>query len=938
MNPYIKDIMILKTNWMYMDYKNTVFLPKTTFAMKAGLNTLETNLLSHWKQTNLYQKIRKKSKGRQKFILHYGPPYANGNIHIGHALSMTLKDIVVKTKQMQGYDAPLVPGWDCHGLPIEWKIEEHYKEKGLKKDEVDPIELIASCRSFAKQWIDVQREEFKRLGIVADWDNPYITMDFKTEGQVIQEISKFLLNGTLYRGLKPVLWSVVEKTALADAETEYKDHVSDSIYVKFKIHNGKGALEGAYAVIWTTTPWTLPGNRAISFGPDFEYRVLLVDSEKYLVAKDLQTSFLTALQKKAYENIATLKGSDLNGLICHHPFYGEGYDFDVPLLPGDHVTTETGTGLVHTAPGHGEDDFNICKEFNIPVPETVKGDGFYFDHIPLFKGVHIFKANPIVIDKLREKNALLAHSKLTHSYPHSWRSKAPLIYRATPQWFVKIDPTIREVALSEIEKTNFFPAKGKTRIQSMVQNRPDWCLSRQRVWGVPLAFFVHNETGEPLRDALVQKRIVDIISQHGVEAWISMDSHVFLGDQYCANDYSKVKDIADVWFDSGATHAYVLQTREELAWPADLYLEGSDQHRGWFQSSLLESCGTMQKAPYKAILTHGFTLDDKGHKMSKSLGNVIAPQDVIQKMGADIIRLWVVNSDYTEDQRIGNEILKQQEDIYRRFRNTLRYLLGALSEFDESEHILYDEMPMLEKWVLHRLFEIDQLHKECIKNYEFMHFYSALHAFCSQDLSAFYFDIRKDSLYCDLKDSITRRSARTVMDIVLNALIRYLAPVLSFTAEEAWFAYKGNQESSIHEESFFNVQDLWQNKALGDYWKKLRGLRRVMTTALEVERQAKSIGSSLQAQIFVYVTSELAQFLEGIDLAELAITSKATLVIATPPAGALMLDDIDDIGVVVATSDGQKCHRCWKIVPEVGDVDREHKDICHRCENAIMHT
>ncbi|MBP9752261.1 MAG: isoleucine--tRNA ligase [Proteobacteria bacterium] len=921
---------------MYMDFKNTVFLPQTSFAMKAGLNTLEVNLLNHWKETNLYQKIRKKSKGKKKFILHYGPPYANGNIHIGHALTSILKDIVVKTKQMQGYDAPLVPGWDCHGLPIEWKIEEQYKEKGLKKDEVDPIELIASCRSFAKKWVDIQREEFKRLGIVADWDNPYITMDFATEGKIVEEISKFLLNGTLYRGLKPVLWSVVEKTALADAETEYKDHTSDSIYVKFKIQNGKGPLESAYAVIWTTTPWTLPGNRAISFGPDFKYSVISINNEKYLVAEDLLQNFLKATEQTEYQKIASLKGTELEGLICQHPFYGEGYDFDVPFLPGDHVTTEAGTGLVHTAPGHGEDDFNICKTFNIPVPETVKGDGFYFDHVPLFKGVHIFKANPVVMDKLTEKNALLSHSKLVHSYPHSWRSKAPLIYRATPQWFVKIDPTIREIALSEIEKTDFFPEKGKTRIQSMVQNRPDWCLSRQRVWGVPLAFFVHNETGEPLRCEKVQNRIIDAISKNGVEAWITMNSDVFLANDYSVNDYSKVTDIADVWFDSGATHAYVLQARAELAWPADLYLEGSDQHRGWFQSSLLESSGTMQKAPYKAILTHGFTLDEKGHKMSKSLGNVIAPQDVIEKMGADILRLWVVNSDYTEDQRIGNEILKQQEDIYRRFRNTLRYLLGALSGFNETESINYDEMPILEKWILHRLTEIDQLHKEAIENYELMHFYSHLHAFCSQDLSAFYFDIRKDSLYCDSKNSVIRRSARTVMDSVLNALIRYLAPVLSFTAEEAWFAYKGNQESSIHEEEFLTIDNRWKNNSLGDYWKKVRHLRRVMTTALEVERQAKSIGSSLQAQIFVYVTAELAQVLEKVDIAELAITSKATLVIATPPSGALMLDDVEDVGVVVAGADGQKCQRCWKILPEVGDLEREHKEVCHRCEDVIF--
>jgi isoleucyl-tRNA synthetase len=918
-----------------MDFKNTVFLPQTSFSMKAGLNKLEPELLSFWNESNLYQKLRTKTKGKKQFILHYGPPYANGHIHIGHALSEILKDVVVKTKQMQGYDAPLVPGWDAHGLPIEWKIEELYKEKGMKKDDVPPLELIQSCRAFAKKWVNVQKEEFKRLGIIADWENPYNTMDFKTEGQVVAEISKFLLNGSLYRGLKPVLWSVVEKTALADAETEYKDHTSDSIYVKFKIHSDREDFKDVFAVIWTTTPWTLPANRAISYGNDFDYIIIDVNGEKYLLAEKLKDSFLKTIKQESGIIVKQFKGSDLKGLICHHPFYDEGYDFDVPLIEGGHVTIESGTGLVHTAPGHGQEDFDVSKVYKIPVPETVQDDGLYYDHIPLFKGLHIFKVNPVIVEKLKEKNALLSHEKYVHSYPHSWRSKAPLIYRATPQWFVNMDNGIREKALAEIQNVNFFPERGRTRIQTMVQNRPDWCLSRQRVWGVPLAFFVSKETGEPLRDSKIQERIVEIISKNGVEAWITEPAESFLKEDYDSNLYVKVKDIVDVWFDSGSTHAYVLDQRDDLSWPADLYLEGSDQHRGWFQSSLLEACGTVGKAPYKNILTHGFTLDEKGHKMSKSLGNVISPQEVIEKMGADVLRLWVINSDYTEDQRIGNEILKQQEDIYRRFRNTLRYLLGALNGFKEEETLLYHELPSLEKWVLHRLFEMDKLHQSCIEVFDFTTFYSALHTFCSQDLSAFYFDMRKDCLYCDDPSSITRRSARTVMNIVLNALIRWLAPVLSFTAEEAWFSYKGNKDDSIHEQEFIKVEDQWNNSELGEYWKKLRRLRRVMTTALEVERNAKTIGSSLQAHIYVYVSAELALFLESIDLAELSITSKATIVVAVAPSSALTVEDIEDIGVVVTNAEGEKCERCWKILPEVGNIERDLKAICHRCEDVV---
>ena len=672
---------------MKVDYKNTVFLPKTDFAMKANLATREPEFLEQWNNIDLYATLRRQSKDRKKFILHFGPPYANGHIHIGHALTETLKDIVNKTYQMLGYDAPMVPGWDCHGLPIEWKIEESYRDAGLNKDDVDLLEFRAECRTFAAKWVDVQKEEFKRLGIIPDWKAPYSTMDFKTEARIIEQLGKFLLNGSLYQGQKPVMWSVVEKTALAEAEVEYNDHTSDSIYVAFPITKTPlPILKNCAAVIWTTTPWTLPGNRAIAYGDDIEYSVLKMDKHQnpVLIATDLVTDFLSQLEIETYELLGTLKGNTLSGVVCAHPLHGHGYDFPVPFLPGDHVTTEAGTGLVHTAPGHGLEDFELGEKFDIEVPLTVGDDGRYYDSVPEFAGVHIFKANPKVIEAIEKKGLLLHTTKIIHSYPHSWRSKAPLIYRTTAQWFISMDKSdLRSNALKAIEQVSWVPTQGKNRIRSMDESRPDWCLSRQRAWGTPMTLFIHKQTREVLRDAEVHARIVDAVAIEGGDTWYTSEASRFLGSKYNADDYEKVTDILDVWFDSGCSHEFVLKDREELTWPADLYLEGSDQHRGWFQTSLLEACGTIGEAPYRQVLTHGFTLDEKGHKMSKSQGNTVAPTTVINSLGADILRLWVVSVDYTEDHRIGNEILKYQEDIYRRFRNTLRYLLGALEGFTE---------------------------------------------------------------------------------------------------------------------------------------------------------------------------------------------------------------------------------------------------------------
>lgn len=924
------------TTDLKIDLKNTVFLPKTSFPMKAGLATKELDYIHYWNEIDLYKKLREKSKGREKFILHFGPPYANGHIHIGHALTETLKDIVNKTYQMLGYDAPMVPGWDCHGLPIEWKIEEAYRAAGKNKDEVDVLEFREECRSFANKWIVIQKEEFKRLGIIADWDNPYITMDFSAEAAIVEQLGHFVMDGSLYRGLKPVMWSVVEKTALADAEVEYKDHTSDSIYVKFPIvRSNIQSLQNAYAIIWTTTPWTLPGNRAIAYGSEISYVVVQnsENNETYLMARDLYESVLKEIAVDSHRIIETISGDQLSETVAAHPFHGNGYDFDVPLLPGDHVTTDAGTGLVHTAPGHGLEDFDLGKKYGIEVPETVGPDGFYYPRVPLFSGVHIFKAAPVVMEKLKEAGALLHHAKIIHSYPHSWRSKAPLVYRTTAQWFVSMDKTnLREKALESIDQVEWIPSIGRNRIHSMVENRPDWNLSRQRAWGTPMTLFVHKETGELLRDPEVFSRIVEAVKEEGGDTWISSPSSRFLGDKYNEADYEKVMDILDVWFDSGCTHEFVLRHRPELSWPADLYLEGSDQHRGWFQSSLLESCGVNGTAPYKRVLTHGFTLDEKGYKMSKSMGNVVAPEEIIQKMGADILRLWTASVDSSEDMRIGPEILKQQEDCYRRLRNTLRYLLGALERYSDEEKVDYQEMPELERWVLHRLHQLHNLHLEATQSFSFTAFYNAIHNFCAMDLSAFYFDIRKDCLYCDAPSSAKRRATRTVMSLVFDHLVHWLAPVLSFTAEEAYTSRYGRDGQSVHLNTFPIPSEKWQDDDLESRWEDIRNIRRAITGALEVERAAKTIGSSLQASVAVYVPLEMAKLLKTVDVSELSITSDSTILTATPPAQSFTLEDVDHVGVVVNTAEGEKCQRCWKILPE---VSKSPEKICQRCEDVV---
>jgi isoleucyl-tRNA synthetase len=948
---------------MTADYKTTVFLPKTEFPMRGELPKREPAILARWAKMDLYRRQREASKGREKFVLHDGPPYANGHLHIGHALNKILKDAVNRGQQMLGKDADYVPGWDCHGLPIEWKIEEEYRAKGKDKDAVNIVEFRRECRDFAAKWIDIQREEFKRLGVIGDWANPYSTMSYAAEAQIAREIAKFAMNGGLYRGSKPVMWSVVEKTALAEAEIEYHDHRSTTIHAAFPIVAPKNPRHaGASIVIWTTTPWTIPGNRALAAGAEIDYDLLTVKSvhpeskvkpgARLIVAKALITEFVEAAKiaevDVAMDDRAT--GAELEGTICAHPLRDADpyYGFDVRVFTGDFVTTEAGTGFVHIAPGHGADDYELGMKHGVEVPQTVAADGAYYDHVALFAGKRVYTpqgksgdANKAVIHALDASGNLLASGHLQHSYPHSWRSKAPLIFRNTPQWFISMSTNgLRDKALAAIEATDWFPAAGENRIRSMIEQRPDWCISRQRAWGVPIAVFVEKKTGQLLRDPAVFERIAAAFEAEGADAWYSSPPARFLGNGRNPDDYEQVMDVIDVWFDSGSTHAFTLEEPGKAAgwnlrWPASLYLEGSDQHRGWFHSSLLEACGTRGVAPYEAVLTHGFVLDEQGRKMSKSLGNVTAPQQVIEQYGADILRLWVVSSDYSEDLRIGPEILKQQAEYYRRLRNTLRYLLGALDGFAESEKVAFAEMPELERFVLHRLRELDALLRECLPVHDFTRFYVALHNFCAVDLSAFYFDIRKDALYCDKPSSLRRRATRTVMNIAFDCLAKWLAPVLCFTAEEAWLVRHPGEEQSVHFQLFPETPAQWADDALAAKWAKIRDLRRVVTGAIELARGEKKIGSSLQAAPVLHLADR--SIYDGLDKAiwdEVIIVSDHRVATGEAPEGAFKLDDVPGVAARVEAAQGHKCERCWKVLPEVGSRSAR-PTLCVRCADAV---
>ena len=927
-----------------MNYKDTVFLPRTDFPMRAGLPKKEPEILQSWQEIDLYQKLRQSRQDAPKFVLHDGPPYANGQLHIGHALNKILKDVVNRSQSMLGKDANYVPGWDCHGLPIEWKIEEQYRKKGKDKDAVPTAEFRQECRDFAAHWLAVQSTEFQRLGVLGDWQSPYTTMAYEAEAKIAEELGKILMDGSLYRGAKPVMWSPVEKTALAEAEIEYEDHTSVTIYARFPVQTSPiEALHGASIIIWTTTPWTMPGNRAIAYGDDIAYRVIEVTAAQddvlvkagdvLCVADELADSVAAALGIEDMTTRATLSGNELAGTMAAHPLAAQGYDFEVPLLAGSHVTTEQGTGFVHIAPGHGVEDYELAHlQHDIAVPETVGEDGYILPHLPLYGGMHVLRDNAKIADMMAEHGGVIGIGKLVHSYPHSWRSKAPVIYRNTAQWFVSMESHgLRDTALHELAKTTFYPPAGQKRLTSMIAQRPDWCLSRQRAWGVPLTIFVHKQTGEPLRDTAVHQRIVEAMRTEGADCWFLSDSSRFLGSDYAADDYEQVTDILDVWFDSGSTHAFVLEDRPDLDSPADLYLEGSDQHRGWFHSSLLQSCATRGRAPYKAVLTHGFVLDEHGRKMSKSLGNVVTPQAVMEQNGADILRLWVVSSDYYNDLRIGPEIIKRMTDTYRRFRNTLRYLLGALDGYDAADKLAYDDMPDLEKWVLHRIATLDQRIREMTENYDFHGIFTELHQFCNSDLSAFYFEIRKDTLYCDLPDSTGRRACRMVMHELFNRLTAWLAPIICFTAEEAWQSYVGDPQNSVHLRSYDATPEIWHNADIEAKWAAIRQVRQVVMSALEKARNDGAIGASLQAAPLVYVTADMQTAFAGQDAASLFITSAATITTDTPAADAFRLDTVADVAVGFAAATGDKCARCWKVMPEVSGPD----GICKRCTDVV---
>ncbi|SFI92366.1 isoleucine--tRNA ligase [Jannaschia pohangensis] len=981
------------------DYKSTLNLPETDFPMRAGLPKREPDWLARWEEMGIYDRLREKT-GRAPFTLHDGPPYANGNLHIGHALNKTLKDMVVRSRQMMGFDARYVPGWDCHGLPIEWKIEEAYRQKGRDKDAVDVVEFRQECREFAAGWVDVQREEFKRLGITGNWADPYLTMAHHAEAVIAAEFQTFLMNGLVYQGSKPVMWSPVEKTALAEAEVEYHDRQTDAVWVQFPVAGigGNDALSeeliakhgeagfgaavqamgadfaGCSVIIWTTTPWTLPQNRAICFGPGTSYGLYEVTGtpgeswatvgDKYLMADALAQATMKAarLEEGQWTRLRDVTPTELACLTCAHPLRGiDGgngeWDYDVPLFPGDHVTDDAGTGFVHTAPSHGDDDYQIGVKHGLKMTFNIEADGSFRADLPLFGGQYILSrdgkkpggANKAVIDKLVEVGGLLARARITISDAHSWRSKAPVIRLNRPQWFAAIDrpvgdgkddygTTVRERALTSIDKlVEWTPRTGRNRLFSMIENRPDWVLSRQRAWGVPLTCFtrVGAKADDPdflLRDPAVNARIIAAFEAEGADAWYKPGAKErFLAPDHDPAEWDKVDDILDVWFDSGSTHAFVLRDRPDGTEDgiADVYLEGTDQHRGWFHSSMLQGCGTKGRAPYRAVVTHGFTMDEKGMKMSKSIGNTIAPQDIVDQYGADILRLWVATVDYTADHRIGPEILKGVADSYRRLRNTMRFMLGSITDDAPVDPL---EMPELERWVLHRLSELDDVVRDGYARYDFAAVFQAIFHFATVDLSAFYFDVRKDALYCD-GATPRRAAARTVLRLLHDRLTTWLAPILPFTMEEVWLEVHPGDDSSVHLQDFPELRPGWRDADLAAKWSRIRAVRRVVTGALEVQRRDKVIGSSLEAAPTVHVDTATAEVLKDVVFDDLCIVSGITVSTASAPEGAYVSEDAPGVAVVFAQATGGKCQRCWKILPDVGH--HGHDGVCGRCDKAL---
>ena len=902
-----------------------VNLPKTNFPMRGNLPLKEPEILKFWSELNLYKQIRNKRIGRERFILHDGPPYANGNIHIGTALNKILKDIVVKFKSVDGKDCPYVPGWDCHGLPIEWKIEEENKKQGKDKKSISILDFRKKCREFAKKWIIIQKEQFQRLGVLGDWDNYYETMSNDAEAQIAIEILKFLKNGSLYKGYKPVLWSVVESTALADAEVEYKDHVSNQIYAKFKLQKKFKGYKDLSVIIWTTTPWTIPCNRALAYNSDLEYGIFETDiGEKIIIAKELESTFIKVTKIKL-NLIDSFNGSDFKDCTAWHPFKNLGYEFDVPLLEADFVTTDQGTGIVHVAPSHGPDDFSLGLKNQIKAENTIDDNGHYTEIIKYFKGTHIFKADKIVINELKKNKQLIFTTDYKHSYPHSWRSKAPLVHRATPQWFISMDKNqLRKKAINNISSTSFYPSLGKNRIQGMVESRPDWCISRQRFWGVPLPIFIDKKTQEPIVDDEVNNKIYEIFLKEGSDAWYKRNISDFLTKKYNSEDFQKIEDIVEVWFDSGSTHSYVLESREDLNWPADMYLEGSDQHRGWFHSSLLHSSGTRGKAPYKSILTHGFVVDGKGQKMSKSLGNVIAPDEIIKKNGADILRLWVVASDYSEDLRIDQSIISQHSESYRKIRNTLRFLMGnILDDFSlkSFENLSYDNLDIIDYFVLSKISDLDKNFYQYVKSNQYHKIYVELLNFCTIDLSSSYFDIRKDCLYCDDIDSVKRVNCIKILKTSLYFLMKWLHPILAFTIEEVFQTLKSNEtnnqkdnEASVFLFDFKNILFHQSEKFNEKTWKILEKIKIEINQIFEKMRAEKTIKSGLETKIYIDIKDvNNKDIFNNIDLGDFLVCSGVELNNEQKKVKMKNLDSIEGFQVYVEKAIGKKCDHCWKI-------------------------
>ncbi|NMP14857.1 isoleucine--tRNA ligase [Thalassotalea sp. Y01] len=923
------------------DYKHTLNLPDTEFPMRGNLPQREPKMLQAWAEQDLYGQIRAAKKGKKSFILHDGPPYANGNIHLGHAVNKILKDVIVKAKTLSDFDSPYVPGWDCHGLPIELVVEKKWGKPGKK---LNSAEFRQKCRDYAMTQVNGQREDFKRLGIFGDWDNPYLTMDFKTEANIIRALGKITENGHLHQGFKPVHWCTDCGSALAEAEVEYKDKVSPAIDVKFNAddsvadlfdhpedHRGEGQIG---IVIWTTTPWTLPANRAVSVHPELQYTLVQVETEqgplRLILATDLVKDCMDRFGVEKYHALGFCKGSALENVRVQHPFY----DFTVPVILGDHVTTDSGTGCVHTAPGHGVDDFNVGRKYDLEVANPVGANGVYLPDTELFGGQHVFKANNNVVETLKEKGALLHHHAYEHSYPHCWRHKTPIIFRATPQWFISMDQNnLRSDSLKEISKTKWIPDWGESRIEKMVEGRPDWCISRQRTWGVPIALFVHKDTGalHPDSIALIEE-VAKKVEQGGIQAWFDMEPAELLGEG--SDEYVKVPDTLDVWFDSGVSHYSVVSAREEFDKRADLYLEGSDQHRGWFMSSMMSSVAMTGQAPYSEVLTHGFTVDVNGHKMSKSLGNVVTPSEITNKMGADILRLWVASVNYTQEITVSNEIFKRQADAYRRIRNTSRFLLANMNGFEPNQHMVaVEDMVALDRWVVAKAASLQQEIVDAYDNYEFHAVVQKLMNFCTTELGGFYLDIIKDRQYTAKEDSHARRSCQSALFLIAEAMVRWMAPITSFTAQEIWSALPGERDEYVFTGVWFDgLQEQAQDAELNDaFWTQVLAVRTEVNKALEQARRDEVVGATLQADVTLYASQELAAKLQKLEteLRFVLITSAANVVVGEAPEGAFV-SEVAGLSVVVKASSGSKCERCWHYTDDVGS-NEQHADLCGRC-------